>query len=94
MQNGVNALANMVSKNLFFFSQKAKNFVHFGPYYLVQISLAYVSNNIWSDFRLPMSAFATVVASWQCFNGKFTAEIDFHFMLSLLNADIGSLNKL
>ena len=35
----------------------------------------YLSNNVWSDFRLPMSALATVAG--KSFNGKFTAKIDF-----------------
>ena len=41
--------------------------------------------NVWRDFRLPMSAIATVAR--KSFNGKFTAKIDFpigHFMLPLL----------
>ena len=44
-----------------------------------------VSNNVWRDFRLPVSAFATVAR--KRFNGKFTAKIDSpigHFMLPLL----------
>ena len=39
MQNGVNGLTKTVLKNSLF-SQKAQNFVHFGPYDLVQISPA------------------------------------------------------
>ena len=45
----------------------------------------YVSNNVWRDFQLPMSALATVAR--KSFNVKFTAKIDFpigHFMLPLL----------
>ena len=41
----------------------------------------YVSNNAWKDFRLTVSAFATVAR--KKFIGKFTAKIDFpieHFM--------------
>ena len=41
--------------------------------------------NVWKDFRLPMSALATVAQ--KSFSGKFTAKIDFpirHFMLQLL----------
>ena len=61
----------------------------FGTYDFVQISLAYGRNifkrNVWRDFRLPMSALATVAR--KRFNGKFTAKIDFpigYFMLPLL----------
>ena len=46
---------------------------------LVQISpvcgLYYVSNNVWSDFLFPMSAFATVAR--KSFHGKFAVKIDF-----------------
>ena len=45
----------------------------------------YLSNNVWRDFRLPMSALAT--GAQKSFDGKFTAKIDFpigHFMLPLL----------
>ena len=37
LENGVNFLSKMVLKNLGF-CQKPQNFVHFGPYDLVQIS--------------------------------------------------------
>ena len=37
LQNGVNSLSKMVLKNLGF-CPKPQNFVHFGPYDLVQIS--------------------------------------------------------
>ena len=37
LQNGVNYLSEMIIKNLGFCS-KSQNFVHFGPYDLVQIS--------------------------------------------------------
>ena len=43
----------------------------------------YVPNNVWKDFRLPESAFATVAR--ESFNGKFSAKIDLpngHFMLA------------
>ena len=49
------------------------------------VSLAYDIRNIWRDFRLPMSALATVAR--KSFSDKFTAKIDFpigHFMLPLL----------
>ena len=45
----------------------------------------YVPNNVWRDFRLPVSAFTTVVL--KIFNTEFTAKIDFpirQFMLPLL----------
>ena len=65
--------------------------VHFGAYDLLQISPArnpkYISNNVWRDFKLPVSAFATVAR--KSFNGKFTAKIDFpigYFMLPLPHA--------
>ena len=43
------------------------------------------SRNVWRDFRLSMSALASVAR--KSFNGKFTAKIGFpigHFMLPLL----------
>ena len=52
--------------------------------------------NVWRDFRLSMSALATVAS--KSFNGKFTAKIYFsirHFILPLLMlAGIGSLKSL
>ena len=45
----------------------------------------HVLRNVWRDFRLPMSALATVAG--KSFNGKFTAKIDFpigYFMLPVL----------
>ena len=45
----------------------------------------HVSNNVWRNFGLAVSAFATVVP--KNFNGKFAVKIDFligHFMLPLL----------
>ena len=44
-----------------------------------------VSNNVWRDFRLPVSSFAMVAQ--ESFNGKFTTKIGFpigNFMLLLL----------
>ena len=35
----------------------------------------YVSNNVWTDFRLTVSTFAMVAR--KSFNGKFTAQNDF-----------------
>ena len=43
LQNGVNVLSQMVFKNPVF-GQKAPNFVNFGPYDFVQISLACGTN--------------------------------------------------
>ena len=46
-----------------------------------QISPACGPNNVWRDFRLAGSAFATVAS--KSFNGKFAVKIDFstgHFM--------------
>ena len=42
-------------KWLTIFCQKAQNFVNFVPYDFVQISPACGSNNVWRDFRPPMS---------------------------------------
>ena len=52
----------------------------------------YVSNNLWRDFGLPVSEFATVAR--KSFDVKFTAKNDFpiaHFMSPLLIL-IGSQN--
>ena len=49
----------------------------------------YVSNNVRRDFRLPVSAFATVAR--KVFNGKFTAKIHVPistFMLSYLTSTL------
>ena len=62
----------------FFFCQKAQNFVKFGPYDFVRISLTCGINilkGMYRDFRLPMSAFATAVG--KNFDEKFTVKIDF-----------------
>ena len=70
--------------------------MYFGPYDFVQISLAYdkhFSRNVCRDFRLPMSALATV--AWKSFNGKFAAKIDFPigaFYVTIADADVGSLS--
>ena len=56
----------------------------------------YLSNDIWRDFKLPMSALATVAG--KSFNDKFTAKIDFplgyYFYITIAYADIGSLKSL
>ena len=71
------------------FRQKSQKFEHFGPYDSVHISLSmwskYVSNNVWRDYRLPVSTFVTVAR--KIFIGKFTSKIDFpigHYMLPFL----------
>ena len=49
--------------------------------------------NVWRDFRLSMSALATVAG--KSFHGKFTAKIDFPdraFYVIIADADIGSLS--
>ena len=53
--------------------------------------------NVWRDFRLPMSALATVAR--KSFNGKFAAKIDFligHLgpYIAIADVDIGSLKSL
>ena len=55
----------------------------------------YLSNNVWRDFRLLMSALAT--AAGKSFKGKFIAKIDFSdrvFYITIADADIGSLKSL
>ena len=57
--------------------------------------LSNMSNNVWRDFRLPMSALATVAG--KSFNGKFTAKIDFpmrYLFYQGADAGIGSLKSL
>ena len=49
----------------------------------------YVSSNVWRDFTLPVSAFATVV--WKTFNGKFTAKL---ILCYLADANIESRRTL
>ena len=55
----------------------------------------YLSNNVWRDFRLPMSALATV--GGESFDSKFTAKTDFligYLYITIADADIGSLKSL
>ena len=76
-QNGVNALSKIVFKTSIFFLQKAQNFVQFRPLFKFrqQVVQKLVKVCIWRDFRLPMSALATVAG--KNFNGKCTVQIDF-----------------
>ena len=91
-QNGVNALSKIVFKNPVS-CQKAQNFMSFGLCDFVQISPACGPNTyyVWRDFRLPMSALATVAG--KSFNGKFTV-FDQVFFITIADADIGSLKSL
>ena len=53
------------------------------------------SRNVWRDFRLPMSALATVAG--KSFNGKFAPKTDFsigYFMLLFLMLILKSLHTL
>ena len=52
----------------------------------------YVSNNVRRDFRVPVSAFATVAR--QSFNGKFTAILDHVFYVTITDTDIESITSL
>ena len=75
-------------KTLFFFSKSSKFRIVWTIQFCLNISSMwskYLSNYVWRDFRLPMSALATVAGN--SFNGKFTAKIDFPigcFILPLL----------
>ena len=54
----------------------------------------YVSINVWRDFRLPVSSFATVAQKG--FYRKFTAKIYFlnrAFYVTTTDADIGSVKS-
>ena len=52
--------------------------------------------NVWSEFRLPLSALATVAG--KSFNGKFTEKKNsdrvFYTCITIVNADIRSLKSL
>ena len=79
--------------------QKAQNFVYFLtiPFCSNFASMWYklLLRNVWRDFRLPMSAIATV--AWKSLNGKFTAKIDVpieYFYVTITDADIGSRKSL
>ena len=100
-QNGVNALSKCVCVCVFFFFLSFFFFLNPGcllkrPKLRVVWTVRfcsnfisrwskYLSNNVWRDFRLPMSALATVAG--KSFNGKFTPKIDIplgYFILPLL----------
>ena len=80
LQNGVNSLSEMVLKN-FGFCPKAQKYctvltIRFGSNFTsMWFTYMYVSNNVRTDFRIPMPGFAMVAR--KRFNGKFTAEIGF-----------------
>ena len=79
LQKGVNALAKIILK-LLGFCQKHQNFVQI---------------YVWREFRLPESAFATVLVLRKNFNGKFTAKIYFRAIcVTITDADIGSFKSL
>ena len=87
-QNGVNALSKMVFKPRFLTKTSKFRVVWTIQFCSNCTSMwsKYLSNNVWRDFRLPMSALATVLVR-KSFNGKFTAKIDFpigYFILPLL----------
>ena len=75
-QNGVNAVSKMFFKKLGFLSRSSK----FRVVWTIQFcsnytSMWYLSNNVWRDVGLPMSALATLAG--KSLNDKFTAKIDF-----------------
>ena len=86
-QKSANALSNMVKKNGFL-SKRSK----FRVVRTIRLCSNFTSKwykyllwNVWRDFRLPMSASATV--SWKSFNVKFAAKINVligYFVLPLL----------
>ena len=79
----------MVLKNSFLGGQKAIwpfRIIWFGSNFASMWS-KYVSNNVWRDFRLLVSAFETVAR--KSFNGKSTT-----FYVTITYADIGSLKSL
>ena len=85
-------LAKMVSTTRFFFFFFLSKNSKFCEVWTIRLCSNFTSmwykhflRNVWRDFRLPMSALATVAG--KSFNGKFTAKIDFpigYFMLPLL----------
>ena len=92
-QNGVNALSKTIKKFpffFFFFFVKKVKFSWSLDHIIICSNFTsmwskYLSNNVWRDFRLPLSAFAMVAG--ESFNGKFTVKIDFpigYFIFPLL----------
>ena len=101
-QNDVNSLSKMVIKNPVFFVKKLKiscikmildHTILFKFHQLM--AHTHFLRNVCSDFRLPMSALAMVAR--KSVNCKFTSKIDFpigHFMFTIADTDIESLNSL
>ena len=92
LQNNVNSLSKMVLKT-WVFVQNLKILYTFltirmiwcGSNFASMWSKYVLSNNFQRDFRIPVSAFATLAR--RSFNGKLTAKLVFrsgHFMLPLL----------
>ena len=88
-QNGVNSLSKMVFKKNLVFLPKSSTFRVVWTIQLcsnfTSMWYKHFSRNVCRDFRLPMSALASVAR--KSFNGKFAATIGFpigHFMLPLL----------
>ena len=106
LQNGVNALPKTVFKDPVFCQKKKKKKKKPSRFRVVwtmqfcsnftSMWSKYLSNNVWRDFWLPMSALATVAG--KNFNGKFTAKFDFPharvFYITIVDGDIGSLKSL
>ena len=94
-QNGVNSLSKMIEKTWFFV--KSSKFcilrtIRFCSNFTSMWS-KYLSNNVWRDFRLPMSPLATVAG--KSFNSKLTAKIDFllgYFIVQLLMLTLEALS--
>ena len=86
LQNRAKALSKMVLKNRTFV-KKVKNLYiseHMILFKFCQHVVQILSNNVWRDFSLAVSAFAKVALKSS--NCKFTAKIRFpigHFMLPL-----------
>ena len=72
-------------------------FVYFGPYDFVQISLACGTNilrNVWRDYRLTMSALATVAGKSLTANLLQKMIPDRIFYITVVDADIRGLQSL
>ena len=97
-QNGTNALSKMVIKKQVFLPKSTKfcivPTIQFCSNFTSMWS-KYLSNNVWRDFRLPMSALAMVAG--KSINCKFTAKNDFGCLVSyvtIADADTGNLKSL